>query len=331
MGSIAKKFVDRAPGTNMRRKRYFYNAETLRFERVQKPLRQRIRNGLFYFAAISAIFIGIRLLVDKDFTSPKVKYFSEKNSELKREYEALNTRINFAEIFLTEIQKRDDKVYRSVFDLDPIPRSVREAGFGGSDDYYADLYSGNKTFVKNTARKLAELSTKARVQSVSFTDLHRKAKEQQLLLARKPSINPISPADHVWLTSSFGYRRDPFNGRKRMHHGIDLAGQVGIKIYATGEGVVKVAEYNRYGYGKEIILDHGFGYQSIYAHLNDIYVNTGDTVKRGQLIGTLGSTGRSTGPHLHYEIRQGDRAVNPMYFFFEDLSVSEYERITSVE
>lgn len=313
----------------MRRTRFFYNAETLKFEKAQKPLRQRIRNGLFYFAALSVLFIGIRLILDRDFSSPKVKYFSQKNSELKEEYEKLNSKINLAENFLTEIQKRDDKVYRSVFDLEPIPRSVREAGFGGSDNYFSDLYSGNKTFVKLTARKLAELSTKARVQSISFTDIYRKAKEQQLLIARKPSINPISPADHVWLTSSFGYRRDPFNGKRRMHYGIDLAGKVGIHIYATGEGVVKVAEHNRYGYGKEIILEHGFGYQSIYAHLDDIFVNPGDTVKRGQLIGTLGSTGRSTGPHLHYEIRQGDRAVNPMYYFYEDLSVSEYKMITS--
>ncbi|MFW5820487.1 MAG: M23 family metallopeptidase [Bacteroidota bacterium] len=313
----------------MRRKRYFYNSETLRFERAQKPLRLRIRNGFFYFALLSVSFIGIRLLIDKNFTSPKVKYLSQKNTELKNEYLKLNRNIDLAESFLTEIQKRDDKVYRSVFDLEPIPNSVREAGFGGSENYSSGLYSGNSDFVKLTARKLAEISTKARVQSVSFTDIYRKAKDQQLLLARKPSINPISPSDRVWLTSGFGYRRDPFSGQKRMHHGIDLAGNTGINIYASGEGVVRVASHSRYGYGKEVIIDHGFGYESIYAHLHEILVSSGDTVKRGQLIGTLGSTGRSTGPHLHYEVRHNNRAVNPMYFFYEDLTASEYLMITN--
>ncbi len=313
----------------MRRKRYYYNAETLRFERVQKPLRQGIRNGLFYFTALSIVFVGIRILLDEEFTSPKVKHFSQKNYELRKEYTSLNQKIHLAENLLSDIQTRDDKLYRSVFDLDPIPRSVREAGFGGSDNYYSDLYSADKIFVKQTARKLEELSKKAKVQSVSLSDLYNKAKEKQLLLARVPSINPISPDNHVWLTSTFGYRSDPFTGKKRMHNGIDIAGNVGIKIYATGEGIVKIAEYNRYGYGKEIIIDHGFGYQTIYAHLHDIFVSRGDTVKRGQLIGSLGSTGRSTGPHLHYEVRRNDRAVNPMYYFYEDISAEEYNMITS--
>jgi murein DD-endopeptidase MepM/ murein hydrolase activator NlpD len=315
----------------MRRKRYFYNRETLRFEKAQKPLREKLRNGLLYFIVLTGLFIGLRLILDKEFKSPKVRYFSERNEDLRKAYSDLNDKIFLAEQFLSQIQKRDDKVYRSVFDLEPIPTSVREAGFGGSDNYYADLYSENTEFVKTTARKLAELSTKAKVQSISLTDLYSKAKEQQLLVARKPSINPISPADHVWLTSTFGARKDPFSGRRKMHHGIDLAGRVGTKIYASGGGVVEVAEHNRYGYGKEVIIDHGFGYRSIYAHLHDILVSAGDTIKRGQLIGTLGNTGRSTGPHLHYEIRKNDRAVNPMYYFYEDLSIREYTLITSAE
>jgi murein DD-endopeptidase MepM/ murein hydrolase activator NlpD len=315
----------------MRRKRYFYNRETLRFEKAQKPLQEKLRNGLLYFIVLTGLFIGLRLILDKEFKSPKVRYFSERNEDLRKAYSDLNDKIFLAEQFLSQIQKRDDKVYRSVFDLEPIPTSVREAGFGGSDNYYADLYSENTEFVKTTARKLAELSTKAKVQSISLTDLYSKAKEQQLLVARKPSINPISPADHVWLTSTFGARKDPFSGRRKMHHGIDLAGRVGTKIYASGGGVVEVAEHNRYGYGKEVIIDHGFGYRSIYAHLHDILVSAGDTIKRGQLIGTLGNTGRSTGPHLHYEIRKNDRAVNPMYYFYEDLSIREYTLITSAE
>ncbi len=317
-----------APKTAMRRTRYYYNSETLRFEKLQKPLKKRIRDAAIYMTVLSSIFIGTRLLIDSEFTSPKVTYFTQKNAELKQEYDKLNNKINLAENFLYEIQNRDDKVYRSVFDLDPVPLSVREAGFGGSEDYYHELYSRNTEFVKNTARKLDELSTKAMVQSLSLSDIYLKAKNQSLLLERKPSIQPISPADRFWLTSTFGYRWDPFTKRRKMHHGIDLAGPVGLKVYSTGAGIVEVAEFNPYGYGKEVIIDHGFGFKSVYAHLHEILVSAGDTLKKGELIGELGNTGRSTGPHLHYEVRKDNRSVNPMYFFYEDLSPEEYERIT---
>jgi murein DD-endopeptidase MepM/ murein hydrolase activator NlpD len=311
----------------MRRTRYYYNPRTLQFEKLQKPLKVRIRNGAIYVTVISILFIGVRLLIDRDFTSPKVTYFTQRNLELRHEYQKLDKKINLAETFLYQIQNRDDKVYRSVFNLEPIPPSVREAGFGGSEDYYQDLYSRNTEFVRNTARKLDELSTKARIQSVSLSDIYQKAKDQSLLLERKPSIQPISPADQFWLTSTFGYRWDPFTKRRRMHHGIDLAGPVGLNIYSTGAGVVEVAEFNRHGYGKEIIINHGFGFKSVYAHLDEIHVKVGDTLKKGQLIGKLGDTGRSTGPHLHYEIRKYNQAVNPMYYFYEDLSPDEYAKI----
>lgn len=311
----------------MRRAKYYFNPDKLQYEKLQKPLKRKLIEGFIYLASVSVLFIGLRIILDKDVNSPKIKFFSQKNEELKKAYFHLNTQINLAERFLTAVQVRDDKVYRSVFELDPIPPSVREAGFGGSEDYYANLYSRDADFVKITARKLDELSTKVKVQSVSLSDLYRKAKEQSLLLERKPSIQPISPGDQFWLTSSFGYRWDPFTRHRRMHQGIDLAGPVGLNIYASGGGTVKVAEYNRHGYGKEVIIDHGFGYESIYAHLDDILVKKGQKVERGELVGTMGNTGRSTGPHLHYEIRKDGSPVNPMYFFFENLSPEEYREI----
>lgn len=278
---------------------------------------------------LSVLFIGARITVDESYASFKVKYFTEVNKELRDDYAQLNNRINLAENILGELQKRDDKVYRSVFDLEPIPSSVREAGFGGSEKYYPQLYTRDIDFVSNTAQKLDQLSNKVKVQSLSLSHLYLKAQEQQLILMQKPSISPISPADEVWLSSSYGYRKDPFTNFKRMHHGIDLAGEVGIKIFATGNGICELAKANRYGYGKEIIIDHGFGYTTIYAHLNKIYVKEGETVKRGQLIGELGNTGRSTGPHLHYEVWENNKPVNPIYFFYENLSPLEYLEIAS--
>lgn len=314
----------------MFRAKYFYNSETLRFEKVKSTFSENLKKGGIILLGLGVLVIGARLLLDEKLDSPKVKYFTKRNTELREAYQVLNTDLAKAEQVLSEIGLRDDQLYRSVFDLDPIPSSVREAGFGGTDEYSAELYSRNSEFVYSTAQKLDQLSTKARIQSVSLSGLYRKAKEQRELLRRKPSIQPISPADKFWLTSTFGYRWDPFTRARRMHQGIDLAGEKGLNIYASGDGVVVVAEYNHHGYGKEIVIDHGFGYESIYAHLDDILVEKGQKIKRGELIGKLGSTGRSTGPHLHYEVRKNSRAVNPMYYFFEDLTPEEYNEIIAL-
>jgi len=311
----------------MKQGKYYINPETLTFEPVKKPLKQRLRNGLIYFVAFSFIAVGLRFFSDQYVTSPKVKYFSQKNQELKLAYNDLNEKIQFAESHLKDIEIRDDKIYRSVLDLEPIPMSVREAGYGGSESFKEDLSSRNTGFVTSTAQKLEQLKSKAKIQSASFSDIYELAREKEQLIKHIPSIRPISPSDHIWLTSTFGYRIDPFHKGRRMHHGVDLAGRKGIKIYASGDGVVKEAYYNRHGYGKEVTIDHGFGYVSRYAHLNKILVKPGQKIKRGQLIGELGSTGRSTGPHLHYEIRHFGHCVNPMYYYYEDIKPEEFEVI----
>jgi murein DD-endopeptidase MepM/ murein hydrolase activator NlpD len=148
--------------------------------------------------------------------------------------------------------------------------------------------------------------------------------DNQHFMASRPSINPISPGDPTWLTSSYGYRNDPFTKRRTAHHGIDLAGPTGLEIHCSGEGTVSIAHVSRYGYGKEVVVNHGYGFTSRYAHLDDIQVKVGQKLKRGEILGTLGNTGRSTGPHLHYEIRKDGHPVNPMYFFYENLSAGEY-------
>ena len=268
-------------------------------------------------------------MLDKKIDSPRIKFFTEKNTELRHSYEKLNKTITSAENVLADIQLRDDELYRSVFDMQPIPSSVREAGFGGSENYEGMLYSRNAKIVSNTARKLEKLSTKARIQSMSLEDLYVKAREQQKFISHKPSIQPLSPGDRYWLTSTFGFRSDPFTGARRMHAGLDMAGDIGLKVYATGDGVVTTAKMSLYGYGREVEINHGFGYASRYGHLSKILVKKGEQVKRGQLIGELGSSGRSTGPHLHYEVRYHDKALNPLYYFFENLSPNEFDKITA--
>jgi murein DD-endopeptidase MepM/ murein hydrolase activator NlpD len=312
----------------MYRNKYYFNQNTLRFEKFERTFVQKLRIGSIYLGILIFLAIALRIGFDGISSSPKVDYYDQKNRDLRHDYQKLEEQITKSEFFLQEIQKRDDKLYRSVFDLEPIPNSLREGGYGGSRPILIGLYNKiSSEIVSNTATKLEKLSSKATIQSMSLVDLYKLAKNQQLLKSSKPSIQPISPSDSFWMTSTFGRRWDPFNGGRRMHTGIDLAGQVGLKVFATGDGLVIAAENAKNGYGKEVIINHGFGYISRYAHLHKISVKRGQEIKRGQFIGNLGSTGRSTGPHLHYEVIYQDKPVNPLYFYFENLTGEEYHEI----
>ena len=178
--------------------------------------------------------------------------------------------------------------------------------------------------VLSVEQRMEKLSSRMLIQSSSLENVYKEAVTTKQFMACRPSIRPISLADPCWLTSSYGFRNDPFTHRRTAHHGIDLAGPYGLSIYASGAGKVITAKHNRYGYGNEVIVDHGFGYTSIYAHLQDILVEKGQEIKRGEVVGTMGSTGRSTGPHLHYEIRKDGHPVNPFMHFSDNLSAGEY-------
>lgn len=314
----------------MYKNRYFYNPDSLRFEKAERSLSQKLKRISLYLLIVMLISVLMRTGFEHYRPSPKIDYYRQKNEDLKLAFNQLQNKISRSESLLLEIQKRDDRVYRSVFDLEPVPGSVREAGSGGSGSLMTGLlnYDG-LNLVSNTDLRLGILSKKVSVQSWSLTDLLDRAKSHNDLIRCKPAIHPISPADSFWLTSSYGYRKDPFHGYLRMHPGIDLAGPVGLKIYATGDGVVIASETSRYGYGKEVVIDHGFGYMTRYAHLHRIAVNYGQKVKRGQYLGNLGNTGRSTGPHLHYEILHYGKSRNPFYFFYENLSPEEYNKIVN--
>ncbi|MFC2080331.1 M23 family metallopeptidase, partial [Bacteroidota bacterium] len=272
--------------------------------------------------------VGMRIFYDYNAKAPRLVHYEKKNEQLRQDYIMLSQELKKDESMLYALQRKDDRLYRSIFGMEPIPTSIREAGTGGAAKLSSIHSISDPEVVTNVYNEIDKILTKAKIQSNSFEDLEEVALNNQLLLARKPLIQPISPADRYWLTSTYGYRTDPFTKRRKSHHGIDMAGPYGLKIHATGDGVVKIAEHNRFGYGKEVMIDHEFGYSSRYAHLQDILVKSGEKVKRGQVIGTLGNTGRSTGPHLHYEVRYFNKSINPMYCFYEELSPKEYELIT---
>ncbi len=306
-------------------RKYRINPETLRYEEVKLAPKKRLFLGFFICVLLIGIAVGMRVLYDSHAKSPRLAYYEQINYSLRQEYQALNEELAHNEQLLSEFNRKDDRLYRSVFGMDPIPRSIREAGTGGAVMHTALQSISDPDMVIEVFEKVDKLMIKARIQSSSFDDLEEAAITSQQVLASKPLINPLSPADQYWLTSTFGYRIDPFTKQRRVHSGIDLAGQHGLQVHATGDGVVKLIEISRYGYGNEVLIDHGFGYTSRYAHLQDIMVKHGDTVRRGQVIGTLGSSGRSTGPHLHYEITQNGIALNPMFHFYEDITPEEYE------
>jgi len=314
---------------NMFGRKYRINPDTLLVEEARLPAKKRIVIWGISILLVAGTSVGMRILYDQHAKSPRLVYYEKENQELRNEYQALTVELREDEMMLSELRRKDDRLYRSICGMDPLPASIREAGTGGAAMHTSLKSISEPNVVNDVFDKIDKVLMKARIQSSSFEDLEEVAATKQQLLASKPMIQPISPADRIWLTSTFGYRIDPFTKARRAHYGIDLAGQYGLKIHATGDGVVEVAQHNLYGYGKEVVIDHGFGYESRYAHLLEILVKPGQEVKRGQVVGTLGSSGRSTGPHLHYEITLDGRPINPMYHFYEDLTPREYDLITS--
>lgn len=308
-------------------RKYRINPETLRYEEAVLPAGKRLVVGALAIAVLLGTAVGMRALYDQHAKSPRLVYHEKKNAQLRSEYDALSSNLQQDEQLLADFRRKDDRLYRSIFGMDPLPYSIREAGTGGAVMYTSLQSISDPNVVVDAYDKIDKVLMKARIQSSSFNDLEEAAIHHNQLLASKPLINPISPANRTWLTSSFGYRTDPFTKTRRLHNGIDIAGRAGMEIHATGDGLVKIAEYNRHGYGKEVLIDHGYGYTTRYAHLQDILVKRGERVKRGEVIGTLGSSGRSTGPHLHYEVRYNNRAINPMHHYFENLTPGEYDLI----
>jgi murein DD-endopeptidase MepM/ murein hydrolase activator NlpD len=271
----------------------------------------------------------MRFGFERSFPTPRQIIYHKQNIILRSELSCLNAELQVFESQLEELRNRDDRFYRAILSLDPIPSSIRGAGTGGAKPGGILQNLRDPGMVNDVSERIEKISSKIKIQSNSLDRVYNKAVKNQQLLAAKPSINPISPGDPTWLTSNYGYRNDPFTQKRTAHHGIDLAGPYGLDIHCTGEGTVTVSHVSRHGYGKEVVVDHGFGYTSRYAHLQDIHVEVGQKLKRGEVVGTLGNTGRSTGPHLHYEIRKNGSPVNPMYFFYENLSAGEYTLLAS--
>ena len=261
------------------------------------------------------------------FDTPKEKRLKRENAQLLLEYELLNGQVGTLETIIADIEKRDDNIYRTIFNAEPIPRSIRDAGFGGVNRYKELEGFDYSDIVIQTAERLDILSKRVYVQTKSYDEVIELAHRREEQLASVPAIMPISNKDLTRTASGWVYRIHPIYKIRRMHWGMDFTAPTGTEVYDTGNGVGKTTDRSRRGYGNKLVIDHGFGYETLYAHLSDFNVKVGQEVKRGDVVAFVGSTGLSTAYPLHYEVRVNNKKVNPVYYYFNDLTSEEWDRM----
>jgi murein DD-endopeptidase MepM/ murein hydrolase activator NlpD len=311
----------------MSKVKFRYNAKSLKYEKVEITLRERILKILSYLAS-GLVFAAITIaLAYSYFDSPKEKQLLRERDQLKLQYEILNNKLGQIEAVLGDIQQRDDNIYRVIFEAEPIPSSIRQAGSGGTNKYGKLSGYENAELITETSDRLDRITRQLVVQSKSFDEVIKLAKSKEVMLKSIPAIQPISNKDLTRIASGFSYRIHPIYKIMHFHTGLDFAAPTGTEIYSTGDGVVRVADAESRGYGNHIVIDHGYGYQTLYGHLSRYAVRSGQKVKRGEIIGYVGSTGTSTAPHLHYEVIKGGEKINPINFFYNDLSPADYEKV----
>ncbi|OFX83846.1 MAG: hypothetical protein A2W99_02810 [Bacteroidetes bacterium GWF2_33_16] len=305
--------------------KYHFDETTLTFKRVRLVRRQKVFRLIAFLIVTVSTAILLNIIASTYLTTPKLSKLENEKQEYVFQYELLQGKLEKIENTLQEIQHRDDHLYRAVFDLDPISPSVREAGIGGVNRYMNLEGFDNSDLIIKTFKQEDEIRNKLYVQSKSFDIVIEYAKNKEKMLSCIPAIQPLALRDFDRISDYFGFRSDPFNNVQTMHHGMDFTGPEGADVFATGDGIVIEAGYSFYGYGNRITIDHGFGYRTVYAHLQKIDIVEGQKVSRGDLIGKLGNTGRSTGTHLHYEVRLNDKPVDPINYYFNDITAEEYD------
>ncbi len=309
------------------KEKYYYDTNTLSYKRIQKSAASRARN-IAAFLGASVAFGGIMVLVMFSyFDSPKEKQLRREIENLQLQYEIFNEKLEQIDMVMNDIQERDNNIYRVIFEADPIPSSIRQAGFGGINRYEDLEGYQNSSLISKTAKKLDQITKQLYVQSTSFDEVVGLAKNKAEMLSSIPAIQPVANMDLTRVASGYGYRIHPIYKTRKFHYGMDFTAPTGTEVYATGNGVVKNIKKSRRGYGNHIILDHGFGYETLYAHLSAFNVRVGQKIERGDVIGFVGSTGTSTAPHLHYEVHKNDERINPVNFYYNDLSPEEYDQM----
>lgn len=307
--------------------KYIYNPNTLNYERITLKTKDRLKR-LASFVITGMVFASIILFVAYTFfDSPKEIALKRENEQLKLQYTIINKDVGQIKNVLNNIIRRDNNIYRVIFEAEPISEDIREAGVGGVNRYIGlEGYEFSELII-NTRKSLDKLGQKLYIQSKSFDEIVDLVKQKEELLATIPAIQPITNKDLTRVASGFGYRIHPIHKIRKLHTGMDFTAPTGTHIFATGDGVVENVVSSRRGYGNHIVIKHQFGYRTRYAHMSKFNVREGQKVKRGDVIGFVGNTGSSTGPHLHYEVEKDNRKVNPYNYYFNDLSPEEFDRM----
>jgi murein DD-endopeptidase MepM/ murein hydrolase activator NlpD len=309
--------------------KYYYDSKTLSYRKIKVSKGVQLRNILAFLfsAAFFGIIVLLVLLQSPLLNTPTELSQSREISNYKFQLDLMNKKLDQLNIVLAEIEQRDNNIYRVLFETDPIPSEVRKAGFGGVNRYENLEGFENSELVIETTKKIEILTKQIVIQSKSLDEIERLASEKEKLLAAIPSIQPIKKNDLTRMASGYGYRTDPFNKSRKMHYGMDFTAPRGTPVYAASDGKIIRADSRATGYGKHVRIDHGFGYITLYAHLNKYNVRKGQKVKKGDVIGFVGSTGRSQAPHLHYEVHKDKKRVNPINFYLGNLTPDEFDNL----
>lgn len=316
----------------MAKVKYYYDSENLAYTKIKTRKRAKIGYALLFLLA-SALFgfiVFVLLINTPYFETPKDRLQAREIENLKLQYAILNKKMDEIDDVTEALEERDNNIYRVYFNKTEIPDSIRKAGFR-DPKRYKDLEGyNNSQLVLNTTKRIDKLSKELAIQSKSLDEILKLASVKGNLLLAIPAIQPVQNENLKRVASGFGYRIDPFTKVRKMHNGMDFTANTGSPVYATGDGVVARADNSASGFGNHVVIRHGFGYESLYAHLSKYNCRPGQKVKRGAVIGYVGSTGRSEGPHCHYEVHKDGKVVNPLNFYYGNISAVEYVAISQM-
>lgn len=311
----------------MKKIKYFFNTHSLRYEKLETPFRVKLLRVFSFMAAALTTSFLILLIGQKYFPSANERILKSEKVQLDYQLSVVQRQLTEINQRMNAVEKRDNDVYRSIFESNPIPDSARAKAVDKIEELNKVATMGENELVKSIASSLQNLNNRAVNQNISFNELNGLVKNKQQLLAAIPAIQPVSNKDLERLASGFGYRTDPIYKIPKMHAGLDFAAPIGTPIYATADGKIQLAESSATGYGNHVVINHGFGYETLYGHMVRIKAHVGESVKRGQVIGWVGSTGKSTGPHCHYEVHKNGTPVDPIYYFYNDITPDQYDRL----
>ena len=312
--------------------KYYFDSENLAYRKIKTKISTKF--GVVALFLLASAFFGflsfVVLLNTPYFETPKDRLQAREIENFKLRYAILNKKMDQIDEVLGSIEERDNNIYRVYFNTSPIPEEQRKAGFGGINRYKELEGYDNSELVINTSKRVDVISKALAIQSKSLDEILKLAKEKNSLLSAIPAIKPVRNENLKQVASGFGYRNDPFTKVRKFHEGMDFSAKTGTPIFATGDGVVQRADNSASGYGNHIVIRHGFGYETLYGHLSKYKCRPGQRVKRGDIIGYVGSTGRSEAPHLHYEVHKNNEVVNPLNFYYGNISATEYVAISKL-